>query len=885
LLIVGDSPNQEGDLSGLPFRGHAGDTLRQAYIDHFGLTTKVDVYLVDSVRCRPPHKKKANKTQVKACQGFLLADLRTLQQLYEEVVILVVGGQAAQSVTGGSLKNWLSHQGEMTDFQALLKGVVKSKLAVLDILGFSPGKEKGEKLATAVKNATDALYPRPCRVFATYHPDYLFHNPSAGLSLHSHLRLLNDYLEGNLTVELQADLSIQVAPLPPSYSFPRLAFDIETYGLFFDGPDQTQFHPRKMETYDCVPKSEIIRTVGLTWANPIGELQHAIFLMQRMTHRRRLWSWLKKIRADKKFEMLVGSNLNFDLVCVRHCYPECKVWLDYPLPIMDTIITNYLHDETRPEKSLKNLGPLFRISKYETEGPVKRFENASDQKEWQYNCQDTFTSYRLQEKLEEEIRKFYGPMTSKLTPYCMSWYTELLWLLVWMGESGIQMLPKQLQDLFDSTLSERTTLAQYALTTWNFHMGGKGSETDKRTLMYDSVIYLDQQGAKLPKMEKTKATGDFSFCVENRNALLNALRDLPGGTDTPIYEKLITVGKYQDASKLLDSYLYPILKGRGKDHADHSTCHIGGIVYPKWFPVPSEFEDASTGGTKQARIVAKGPGVQTFPKSIKSLITGRFPGGYLIWFDYSQIELRMAALLSNDMLLMQEYTGKPDLHTKTARLIFGDSFCDQYILDNGQDAWDESKYRHAGKTQNFLMLNLGGAERFHASLMTDVGLNYPVEQCQAAIDAFWIRHCGLHEWHLRMQAFVAKHGYFELPLIGQSRLFLGGRRQREKFKPEIANLPIQAVAAVTMQSCQFHLWRMCKERKLRTVVPLNVYDAAVLEVPKDEIHAVREILALVLPNPPYFSDLCDHLGRRIPLLSKITETKLELNQKNNGDCT
>jgi DNA polymerase-1 len=687
----------------------------------------------------------------------------------------------------------------------------------------------------------------------------------------SHTRLLADYLAGTLQMELTKDLDVHLAPLPPEYHFPRLSFDIETYGFWKDGPTQTQFHPLKMEAYDYVARSRIIRLVGLSWRDPHGDLKHAIFLMNKPDHRRRLWAWFRKISQDSKFEFLVGQNINFDLVCMRHCYPECKAWLDHPLPIMDTIITNYLHDESRPEKSLKNLGPLFRISQYSVPTEEKRYVNDEDKTGWQYCCQDTYTTYRLQEKLEVEIRSFYGQTTAKLSPYCMRWYSELLWLLVWMTETGIAINTPQLHALHQKTLDKSCKVQDFANNRWKMPLRGKGSETTKRTVMYNAVIALDRLNAPVPKLEKTKEKSDISFCVENRNALLDALRLFPGGRETEAYKQLIIVGLYQDYSKLLDAYLYPVLVGRGKDHKDFSTKAISNVIYPKWYPVPSEYEGGASGGTKQARIVCNGPAAQTFPPSVKSAITCRFKDGYLIWYDYSQIELRVAALLSNDPVMCAEYAGKPDLHTKSARLVFGDAFCDDFIAKHGMPEWKGSKYRQAGKVLNFLMLYLGGADTFRLSLMRDVGLDYPINKCQAAIDAFKKRHARFFDWQCENMAFVRKHRYFELPLIGQSRIFMGGKKNIEKAGPEVANIPVQAVAAVIMQSSQFHLWHRCKELNIRTVVPINVYDAAAIEVPKLEIFQVRSLMKDLLPNPPYYQDLCDHLGRTLPLDYDVKE--------------
>lgn len=843
VIVVGEAPGKSEDIAGKPFVGQSGRMLLGAYINFFKLMDKVDVFLSNAVRCRPPQNKTPTTTQLKMCHGFLMADIITLQRLYDEVIILAVGGSAVTTVKGCSLKSGMGEQGDLTDFKQLLGTTQRKYIPILEGI-----------VEQIKKDPSDPPYPEPCRVFATYHPAYLLRNPSAGLAVKAHVTMLCDYLEGKLDYEIDADgLQIQTAPLPPRYSVERLSFDLETYGFFKDGPAQTQFHPLKMEAYDGVNRTNILRTVALSWKDPQGQYHHAIYLPHRPDHRRRLWAWFKKIRFDKNFKMLLGQNLTFDLACIRHCYPECKVWLDYPLPVMDTIITNYLHDEGRPEKSLKNLAPLFRITKYEGKGgDVKKYDNAEDQKAWRYNVQDTFATYRLQEKLEWEILGFYGKSTSKLSEFCMTWYSELLWLIVWMTETGVAISSNRLNSLFSAALKRYESVTARANKEFEMPMRGKGSETAKRQALQSALDKVVELGIDKPKLELTGVTGQISFNVENRSALLEVL---PKGLEET--NRLNILGEYQDIAGMMDRYLYPLTVGRGKLHDDPSTKALNGVCYPKWFPVPSEYDDNSSGGTKQARIVCKGPPIQTFPKSVKRCIWSRYSDGYLVWFDYSQIELRVAALLSGDPVMFNEYLGKPDLHTKTAKLIFGDD-----IVDHPEF---KTKYRQAGKTLNFLVLYGGGAKKFHQTLLRDVGIDYPPEKCQEAIDAFWERHPQLRKWQQEMVKFVRVHHYFELPLIGQSRLFLGGKKAKDAAMTEIVNMPVQAIAAVIMQSAQFHLWWAFKQRKMKSLVPINIYDAAAIEVPRHELYAVQEIMAKVLPNPPYYQALCDHLGRRLLL--------------------
>jgi DNA polymerase I-like protein with 3'-5' exonuclease and polymerase domains len=145
----------------------------------------------------------------------------------------------------------------------------------------------------------------------------------------------------------------------------------------------------------------------------------------------------------------------------------------------------------------------------------------------------------------------------------------------------------------------------------------------------------------------------------------------------------------------------------------------------------------------------------------------------------------------------------------------------------------------------------------------------------AEIDtAFWKRHVGLRRYQDELLQFVMDHGYYELPLIGQSRLFLGGRRAKEKQLNEIVNLPVQAIAADIMLSAQFHLWNAFRSAGLRAVIPCNIYDAGLIECPRFEIHGVRRLMSEVLPNPPFYASLCKELGRTLPLEYEVKETRL-----------
>ena len=836
VLIVGEAPGGHEDLKDTPFIGPSGHVLRKLYIDFFKLDTRADVYITNAVRCRPPGNRTPNKTQMRACHAFLLADVARLQREYKEVLVLVAGGTAARVVWGTSLKGAFLKQGEFTDWYNL----VKEKDPI-----FGPR-------------------PTPTRVFSTYHPQYLRMEPSAGMSVKRHVQMLSDYLDGTLEYELDTLLDIGIAPMPPKYRLRRLSLDIETYGIVKGHPQQNFFHPKLSTRRDFVGKNSLVQTCGLTWRSPSGQLTHCVFHMDRLPHRRRLWAWIKKCRDEKGFKFLLGQNVVFDLMYLRYQFKEARILLEDPLPIMDLMIFNYLHDEGRPEKSLKALAPLFRVSKYgETKinGEYKRYETNRVPELAQYNCQDTASTLRIAEKMESEIRGFYGKDTKKLRPFCMKWYSQLLWLIVWMQENGLKMDRLRLQKLFVLKDKAMTAIMREARERYDMPLRGKGSEKAKRQMMNEAVGMLEDQGMEVPEMELTDKKGDFRFSVDNRNALMDVMPH-----DWQQYKHLKLFGAYQDVSGIMDRYLFPLLVGGGKKHDNKASVLLDGFCYPRWFAVPGEFVDQTTGGTKQARIVAKGPPCQTFPPSVKACIVGRFPGGWKLWIDYSQIELRVAALLSGDPALMQVYLEDLDLHRNTAVLMFGENITHHPKF--------ESQYRQAGKTFNFRALFRGGAKKAQTTLMKDNGIRLELNQIASIDSEFWKRHGRLRQWQDELMAFVKLHGFYELPLIGQSRLFLGGKSARERKLNEIVNLPVQAIAADIMLNAQYEIWSACRRGGLKAVVPVNVYDAVLIECPKFEIYRVRELMTRILPNPPFYAALCDELGRTLPLKYEVEEVRV-----------
>lgn len=134
-MIVGEAPDEQADKLGQAFAGQAGQLL-DAMLTAMGLTRETDVYITNVIKCRPPHGRNPEPTEVAQCTPYLLRQM----DLVQPDMVLALGRMAAQAVLAGGAPE-------------------------LDKLPL--GKLRGQVHTAA---------GRPLVV--TYHPTYLLRNPA-----------------------------------------------------------------------------------------------------------------------------------------------------------------------------------------------------------------------------------------------------------------------------------------------------------------------------------------------------------------------------------------------------------------------------------------------------------------------------------------------------------------------------------------------------------------------------------------------------------------------------------------------------------------------------------------------------------------------------------
>jgi len=97
LLVVGEAPGRDEDLSGEPFVGRSGKLLDRLLLEEMGIT-RGDCYIANVVKCRPPENRNPLPDEVATCRHYLERQI----ELVSPSVILSLGNFASRALLGGS---------------------------------------------------------------------------------------------------------------------------------------------------------------------------------------------------------------------------------------------------------------------------------------------------------------------------------------------------------------------------------------------------------------------------------------------------------------------------------------------------------------------------------------------------------------------------------------------------------------------------------------------------------------------------------------------------------------------------------------------------------------------------------------------------------------
>ncbi|WP_439947855.1 DNA polymerase I [Streptomyces sp. BBFR109] len=200
----------------------------------------------------------------------------------------------------------------------------------------------------------------------------------------------------------------------------------------------------------------------------------------------------------------------------------------------------------------------------------------------------------------------------------------------------------------------------------------------------------------------------------------------------------------------------------------------------------------------------------------------------LMTADYSQIELRVMAHLSEDAGLIEAFTSGEDLHTTAASQVFG---VDRSAVD--------AEMRRKIKAMSYGLAY--GLSAFGLSQQ----LNIEAAEARALMDAYFERFGGVRDY-LRRAVDEARATGYTATLFGRRRylpdLNSDNRQRREAAERMALNAPIQGTAADIVKIAMLNVDRALREADLKSRMLLQVHDEIVLEIAPGERAATEEIV-------------------------------------------
>jgi DNA polymerase-1 len=305
-----------------------------------------------------------------------------------------------------------------------------------------------------------------------------------------------------------------------------------------------------------------------------------------------------------------------------------------------------------------------------------------------------------------------------------------------------------------------------------------------------SSVLFDELG--LPTARKTK--GGYSTGA----AILEELRG--------VHPVIGFILDYRQLSKIKSTYIDA----------------LPNLINPKTGRVHTSFNQTRTA---TGRLSSSEPNLQNIPvrgemgKEVRQAFIAP-KGSYLLSADYSQIDLRALAHLSQDQSLLDAFRHDEDIHSATAAQVFG--------VDPGKVT---PEMRRTAKTVNFGVI-YG---------MSDYGLEQATglsrQEAAAFINAYFEKYPGVKQYLESTKEKARKDGYVQT-ILGRRRAIPEinhpNRQVREAAERMAINMPVQGTSADIIKVAMINLDGEMARRQLKSKMLLQVHDELIFEVPQAE---------------------------------------------------
>jgi DNA polymerase-1 len=244
--------------------------------------------------------------------------------------------------------------------------------------------------------------------------------------------------------------------------------------------------------------------------------------------------------------------------------------------------------------------------------------------------------------------------------------------------------------------------------------------------------------------------------------------------------------------------------------------------------------------TSTGRLSSLNPNLQNIPirtsngKLIRKAFTARNQDHVLISADYSQIELRVIASLSNDEDMIKAFNNDEDIHKSTASKVFN------IDLENVT-----KEQRSHAKVVNFGIIY--GVSAFGLSNQTNLSRS----ESKEIIENYYKSYPKLKEFTFNQIEFARSNGYVKT-LFGRKRYLndINSRNAiiRTAAERNAINSPVQGTAADIIKLAMIKIDNELEKLKLKSKLILQVHDELIFDCPKDEIDIIKDMVQEKMQN-------------------------------------
>ena len=501
----------------------------------------------------------------------------------------------------------------------------------------------------------------------------------------------------------------------------------------------------------------------------------------------------KPIYEDPKI-LKVGQNLKYDLEVLRNY----DIRLDGPM--WDTMIAHYL---IQPElrHNMDYMAEVYlhyqTIHIDELIGPKgknqRSMRDLSPTLVYEYACEDADITLQLKNKLEPELKqhdceRLFYDIEMPLMP-----------VLAEMEMNGVCLDTASLAETSKQFTTRMNEIEQriYELAGEQFNIA---SPKQVGEILFDKLKIVE-------KAKKTK-TGQYVTSEEVLQQLKNK------------HEIVADILEHRGLKKLIGTYIDALPK----------------LINPRTGHIHTSFNQTITA---TGRLSSSDPNLQNIPirgedgKEIRKAFIPE-PGSLFFSADYSQIELRVMAHLSQDPNMIEVFREGKDLHAATAANIYK-----KPIEEVTRDERTKSKRANFGIIYGITVFGL--AERLDISR----------DEAKMLIDGYFATFPEVHDYMEKSKEIARKQGYVTtlfgrrryLPDINSANSVVRGFAERNAI-----NAPIQGTAADIIKVAMIHIFQRFKAEGIKSKMILQVHDELNFSVYPDEKEKVERIVIEEMQN-------------------------------------